>query len=98
MATFELTPRYDSRASFYGKARVEADYPVVRLISYTTHVASIRYNGEPDDKGTLEVYGTYSYTTLRHIKEFAKQYNFKADTSKQIMADYGVELRDRIPA
>jgi hypothetical protein len=85
-----LDTKYDSRASFYGKARIEADYPDVRLWSYTTHVATITYNGQPDDKGKLEVYGTYSVTTLRHIKEFARQYGFKADTSKQIMADYGV--------
>lgn len=87
----ELAPNYDSRASFYGKARVEADYPTVKLWSYTTHVATITYNGEPDDQGKLEVYGTYSQTTLRHIKEFAKQYGFKAINSKQIMADYGIE-------
>jgi hypothetical protein len=38
-----------------------------------------------------EVYGTYSSTTLRHIKEFLKQNGFKAESSKQIMADYGVQ-------
>jgi hypothetical protein len=84
-----LDTKYDSRASFYGKARIEADYPDVRLWSYTTHVATITYNGQPDDQGKLEVYGTYSATTLRHIKEFARQYGFRADSSKQIMADYG---------
>ena len=91
MRNYELEAKYDSRASFYGKARVEADYPEVRLISYTTHVASIRYNPDKlDHNGTPEVYGTYSQTTLRHIKEFLTQYGFKADNSKQIMADYGV--------
>jgi hypothetical protein len=89
MQQLELSTKYDSRASFYGKARVEADYPEVRLISYVTHVASIKYNGQPNDKGTPEVYGTYSQTTLRHIKEFLLQYGFKAENSKQIMADYG---------
>lgn len=90
MQVYDLSTRYDARQSFYGKARVEADYPEVRLISYTTHVASIKYNPEiPDDKGTPEVYGTYSQTTLRHIKEFLLQYGFRAENSKQIMADYG---------
>lgn len=89
MRRYELEARYDSRASFYGKAHVEADYPEVKLISYTTHVATIKYNGEPNDKGMVEVYGTYSNTTVRHIKEFLKQYGFKAENSKQIMADYG---------
>jgi hypothetical protein len=91
MATQELAARYDSRASFYGKAKVETDYPEVRLISYVTHVATIRYNGQPDDKGTAEVYGTYSQTTLRHIKEFLSQYGFVANNAKQIIADYGKE-------
>lgn len=90
-----LEPRYDSRKSFYNKARIEADYPTVKLFSYATHVASIVYNGKQDDKGKAEVYGTYSATTLRHIKEFLKQYGFFADTSKQIMADYGVTERER---
>lgn len=91
MQQYDLSTKFDARKSFYGKARVEADYPEVRLISYTTHVASIKYNGQPEDKGTAEVYGTYSQTTLRHIKEFLLQYGFKADNSKQIMADYGKE-------
>jgi hypothetical protein len=89
MQEYDLQTKFDARASFYGKARVQADYPEVRLISYTTHVASIKYNGQPDDKGTPEVYGTYSQTTLRHIKEFLLQYGFDARNSKQIMADYG---------
>jgi len=86
----ELQTRYDSRKSFYGKARVEADYPEVRLISYSTKVAVIRFNGQSDDRGTPEVYGTYSVTTIRHIKEFLKQYGFKAESGSQILADYGV--------
>lgn len=89
MAELELATRFDSHKSFYGKARVEADYPTVKLWSYATNVATITYNGQPDDNGTVKVFGTYSNTTLRHIKEFLKQYGFRADTSKQIMADYG---------
>lgn len=79
---YELSPRYDSRASFYGKARVEIDDDgVKRLISYTTHVATIRGK-------VAVIYDTYSATTLRHIKEFLKQNGFKAETSKQIVKDY----------
>lgn len=78
-----LDTQYDSRASFYGKASVQvAEDGTKRLTSYTTHVASIK-NGKP------MVFGTYSATTLRHIKEFLKQNGFKADNSKQILADYG---------
>lgn len=85
METYELVANYDSRKSFYGKARVQqtSDNNLF-LNSYSTHVASIK-NGKP------EVYDTYSVTTLRHIKEFLKQNGFKAETASQIMKDYGVK-------
>lgn len=84
MQNYELSTRYDARASFYGKARVEEQPDgTLHLISYSTHVASISA-----DNGTATVYGTYSQTTLRHIKEFLLQHGFKAVNSKQIMADY----------
>jgi hypothetical protein len=55
-------------------------------------IKSPRTNAE-DDFGQFqpiaEVFGTYSQTTLRHIKEFLLQHGFRADNSKQIMADYG---------
>jgi hypothetical protein len=92
MNILELVPRYDSRKSFYGKVRVEEDASgeVKHLISYSTHVASItRIVGS--NEPLAEVYGTYSNTTLRHIKEFLKQNGFKAENSKQIMADYGIK-------
>jgi hypothetical protein len=87
----ELQARYDARDSFYGKARVQADYPIVSLWSYDTRVAQIEYNGQPDDKGVATVYGYYSQTTFRHIKEFLKQYGFWAENKKQILKDYGVK-------
>lgn len=81
--TYELSPQYDSRASFYGKARVQENDGDLELISYSTRVAVIY----PDHTAT--VYGAYSATTMRHIKEFLKQNGFKAESSKQVMADYG---------
>lgn len=95
MNTYELKAIYDSRASFYGKATVEEDGEnmVLKLTSYSTHVATIQ-QGEEDLGRTetiAEVYGQYSQTTTRHIKEFLKQHGFKADNAKQIMADYGVK-------
>jgi hypothetical protein len=81
MQTYELSPRYDARQSFYGKARVIEDNGVLKLWSYDTHVASIKGN-------KAEVYGTYSTTTLRHIKEFLLQNNFEAVNKKQIVATY----------
>ena len=66
----ELRPEYDSRASFYGKARV-IDYGdgVYELQSYDTIVARVE-NG----KVTQNDIGKYSVTTNRHIREFLKQY------------------------
>lgn len=57
------------------------DAEVLTLTSYSTEVATIA-------NGVARVRGTYSQTTLRHIKEFLKQNGFRADNSKQIMADY----------
>lgn len=113
MQHYDLSTQYDSRASFYGKARVTVrdehgdstcpvyfydkvlpneagncslcdtpfNAPVKTLVSYTTEVATIA-------GGKARVRGVYSNTTLRHIKEFLKQNGFKAENSKQIMADY----------
>jgi hypothetical protein len=79
-----LDTQFDSRASFYGKAHVSTNgHGDQILTSYTTDVAAIA-------DGKAKVYGTYSATTLRHIKEFLKQNGFKAENSKQITADYGV--------
>lgn len=84
----KIEPKYDSRKSFYGKARVITESNGDKtLISYQTEVARIK-NGKP------EVYGTYSATTLRHIKEFLKQNGYKAENSKQIMTDYGVKAEN----
>lgn len=79
--TKTLNPNYDSRKSFYGKAEVITDGNTIKLKSYNTIVAKIE-NNQPI------VFDTYSNTTLRHIKEFLRQYGFKAETKQQIMADY----------
>ena len=83
---YELSPRYDARKSFYGKAHVDTgdNNDKNRLWSYDTLVAEMK-DGKP------VVYGTYSVTTLRHIKDWLKQNGFKAETAKQIMQDYGVD-------
>jgi hypothetical protein len=78
---YELSPRYDSRASFYRKAMVRRENGRLILRSYDTDVAYI-------ENGRAVVLDTYSATTLRHIKEFLKQEGFRADTSSQIVKDY----------
>lgn len=83
---YGLQPQYDARQSFYGKAQVDTGDKgdQNKLYSYNTLVAEIK-DGKP------VVYGTFSATTLRHIKEWLKQNGFKAENSRQIMADYGVK-------
>lgn len=79
----ELYPYYDSAQSFYGKARVYICNNDVFLVSYDTLVAFFN-----STEMKPRVMGTYSATTLRHIKEFLKQNGFKAETKKQIEKDY----------
>lgn len=80
----ELGVQFDSRKSFYGKAKVYTDNRGVHLCSYGTVVASLLVG-----KSKPVVFGTYSQTTLRHIKEFLRQYGYKAETASQILKDYG---------
>ena len=66
---YALEPRYSSRNSFYGKARVVTkDNGDEELYSYGTHVAGVR-NGKPYTKGK------FSATTSSHQNEFFKQRN-----------------------
>lgn len=78
---YELNCTYDSRKSFYGKARVREEDGKLILISYTTEVAYI-------ENGKASVLGEWSGTTSRHIKEFLRQNGFKAENTKQILKDY----------
>lgn len=67
---FELSPQYDSRKSFYGKAKVlQKENGDLVLHSYDTPVATIR-NG----KRVPEEEYRASQTTNRHIKEFYRQF------------------------
>ena len=80
----KLEPKFDRHKSFYGKATVKAEGDKKHLTSYTTRAATVM-------SSRAIVYGTYSNTTLRHIKEFLLQNGFKADTKKQIVKDYMVQ-------
>lgn len=68
MYTYELSARYDSRKSFYGKARV-VDYEngTLELVSYSTVVSRCV-------DGVVEHLGKWSQTTSRHQREFEKQF------------------------
>lgn len=88
MTTY-LKPIYDSRQSFYNKAIVVEDANGRYLQSYETIVARITdKNNGYSITPYAQVFGTYSATTLRHIKEFLKQNGFKAESKAQIEKDY----------
>lgn len=82
--TIELQPVLDSRKSFYKKAYVIEENGGKYLASYGTIVAKI-------DKDGAHVLGTYSTTTLRHIKDFLYQNGFKVGTKKEIEDMYLTE-------
>lgn len=72
-----LQARYDSRASFYKKAKVLKYNGATYLQSYNTIVAKI-------ENGKAIVNGWYSQTTARHINEFLYQNGFDKMTKKQM--------------
>lgn len=78
----ELMPVIDSRKSFYKKATVfEMCNGDKYLSSYDTVVASII-------DGVAKIDGTYSMTTLRHIKDFLYQNGFEIGTKKFLVETY----------
>ena len=79
MQSVQLETFYDSRKSFYGKAIVHHKEDGTKLLqSYSTIVARIT------PEGKAIVHGTYSPTTLRHIKEFLQQHGFQAGSKREI--------------
>lgn len=92
---YELQPKFDSRKSFYGRAIVEISGgwgQNVTLYSYNTPVAMIGYatddNGNEEFVCYLTIDWDHSATTLRHVKEFLRQYGFGAWTAKEIRSEW----------
>ena len=88
---FELSPDYDSRKSFYGKAKVDVKPDGTQILySYGTPVCKIK-----DGKATLLKKGylgwASSQTTLRHVKEFLKQNGFEVGSINDLRNNYPVE-------
>ena len=84
---YDLECRYDSRQSFYGKAKVEEkeydNFIAYVLYSYGTEVASVEVDA---DRGFKNYYynGKYSQTTTRHQKEFFKQWGLSDSQIKDL--------------
>lgn len=79
-----LEPIFDSAKSFYKKAKRVIYYKdnlvvKVELYSYNTLIATLK-------GGNMDLTELYSDTTLRHIKEFIKQYFdwFNTDTREEL--------------
>lgn len=84
----ELMPMFDSRASFYHKATVQRYKGGHVLYSYETPVAYV---------GNHEVVVTndendLTATTLRHVKEFLKQYAGVSGNKQQLVKQYGGKI------
>ena len=70
MKIYELTARFDTRKSFYGKAHViDHENGVVELQSYNTIVSRCV-------NGVVEHLGRWGQTTSRHQREFEKQFAY----------------------
>lgn len=85
VSDYELTARYATVKSFYGKARVreynDDGIDVFVLYSYDTPVLS-SFNGKLHRVSDESVYTT---TTLRHCREFAEQFDYPTRTKKEFL-------------
>ena len=79
----ELIAKYDSRKSFYGKAKVTHVGQFLELKSYDT--IAVYYNMLTNE---LKVMGRFSATTARHINEFLQQLGFNKITKAEMEAGY----------
>ena len=82
----ELQARYDTRKSFYKKAYTGEFLNCLYLKSYDTIVSCIY-------KNQLRIYGAFSQTTARHIREFAKQNDFYDNITYNDMKNCSVFIK-----
>lgn len=86
---YELEARYDVRQSFYRKAYVEIDNDehIISLLSYDTLV--LVYDvGEHNGYVKILDEDYLTNTTLRHVKEFLKQFNLPTGTKQELIKMY----------
>ena len=102
----ELECKFDYHKSFHGKAQIElyGDWGQnVRLYSYNTVVAVCGYicSERADELGIepdsyvceLLPYWDYSQTTMRHVREFLRQFGFGHWTVPEIRK-YAIQVED----
>ena len=82
---YDLTARFDTRASFYGKAKLIEDDDFITLISYDTEILK-QSKSDGKIEWICQDESCYTLTTNRHINEFLKQFtNEKAKTKSEIL-------------
>lgn len=91
MNIYELTPRYDRRASFYGKAHIKETPAAFVLISYDTEI--LRLDKKTNAlKFLCRSEWAYTQTTNRHINEFLKQFtNERPKSKRELLALAGIK-------
>ena len=94
---YELDCRYDTRASFYGKAKVEVKEDNIcknyLLYSYGTLVA-IYTEDKITNLKRYDYLGKYSQTTTRHQKEFFKQNGLSDKEIKELFNKGTLEIEE----
>ena len=94
---YYLDCRYDSRKSFYKKARVRVyendDVEHLELISYDTLVANCVYY-KNENRKVCEYFGYYSGTTTRHQKEFFRQVGLFDRQIKELWKNGRLEIKE----
>lgn len=92
---YDLECQYDTRKTFYGKAKVHETYrdnvQHMELLSYDTLVANYVYY-EEEGKKVYEYLGKYSQTTTRHQKEFFKQLGLGTKQLKELFKNERLEI------
>ena len=98
----ELKTIYDNAKSFYNKASVKRYYNKnelvykIELISYKTSILYIQNNKLYFNYKNINNKNIYSMTTLRHIKEFIKQYYYLLEVNyKNIIDKEKLTKKDR---
>lgn len=100
----ELKTIYDNAKSFYNKASVKRYYNKnelvykIELISYKTSILYIQNNKLYFNYKNINNKNIYSMTTLRHIKEFIKQFYYLLELNYKNIIDKEVLKKDDIKA
>lgn len=98
----ELYTIYDNAKSFYNKASIKRYYNKnelvykIELISYKTSILYIKDNKLYFNYKNIKNKNIYSMTTLRHIKEFIKQFYYLLELNYKNIIDKEVIKKDDI--